>query len=226
MHVAEALVYVIVAAFAVAIAVTDSRGLPAPSGRRSWWPRWPPRPSCARNCGSRSHTRSHRTPSSCWHPSCWSTARPAAAARPAALPDLCAGQISDVTVRYVAVPAIVVVCLYRVLADGSVELGRRQRAGGRPVGAAGAGDPRDHEAAPGAYLMVAPKTRIAPFSAWQTNASIAWPRCARCTAYNPPRTRPGWHDGDLRLRRAWRRRHGICGCCGVGAPPAGPSRRW
>jgi hypothetical protein len=26
----------------------------------------------------------------------------------------------------------------------------------------------------GAYLMVSPKTRIAPFSAWQTNASVAW----------------------------------------------------
>ena len=26
----------------------------------------------------------------------------------------------------------------------------------------------------GAYLMVSPKTRIAPFSDWQTNASVAW----------------------------------------------------
>ena len=79
------------------------------------------------------------------------------------------------TVRYVAVPAIVVVCLYRVLADRKLLSWDAAN-----VLAAGLSVPLALEIRVfmrvhlGAYLMVAPKTRIAPFSAWQTNASIAW----------------------------------------------------
>ena len=36
---------------------------------------------------------------------------------------LCAGQLSDLTVRYVAVPAVVLVCGYRVLAARKLRSG-------------------------------------------------------------------------------------------------------
>lgn len=87
---------------------------------------------------------------------------------------LCVGQISDPTVRYVFVPAIAVVCAYRVLAarkpltgDGanlvaalaSVPLAIAARAVMRHLGA---------------YLMVTPKSQIAPASQWAHNAGVAW----------------------------------------------------
>ena len=87
---------------------------------------------------------------------------------------LVVGQLSDVTVRYVFIPAIAVVCLYRMLAArrlrtadaaslaatvGSVPLALAVRAVLRYFGA---------------YLMVAPRTELAPLSAWPENAALTW----------------------------------------------------
>jgi hypothetical protein len=87
---------------------------------------------------------------------------------------LCAGQIGDETVRYIAVPAIALVCAYRAVAARklltadsvnliavivSVPLAIVVRAAMRHFGS---------------YLMVSPKTSIAPVSAWRGNAALTW----------------------------------------------------
>ena len=149
MHVAEALVYLIVTALAVVVAVTDSRGgarvaragvvaavLAAPALIVSdmWIP-----------LGFPDHTGTtvfflvpflliDRVPDK------WFTA-------PLVAILLCAGQISDVTVRYVAVPAIVVVCGYRVVVSGKFRSGDAANVVAAVVSVpAVAGGPRDHEA--------------------------------------------------------------------------------
>ena len=87
---------------------------------------------------------------------------------------LCAGQVGDVTVRYVYVPAIALVCALMVVrtrslrsadtaivaaALGSVPLSLAVRAVLRHLGA---------------YQMVAPSTEIAPVSSWPHNAAQTW----------------------------------------------------
>jgi hypothetical protein len=87
---------------------------------------------------------------------------------------LAAGQLSDVTVRFVAVPAIVVVCGYRMLAarklvnrDGvnllaallSVPLSLVVRAAMLHFGS---------------YVMVSPTMKIAPVSLWLHHARVTW----------------------------------------------------
>jgi hypothetical protein len=87
---------------------------------------------------------------------------------------LAAGQLSDVTVRFVAVPAIVVVCGYRMLAarklvnrDGvnllaallSVPLSLVVRAAMLHFGS---------------YVMVSPEMKIAPVSQWLHHARVTW----------------------------------------------------
>jgi hypothetical protein len=87
---------------------------------------------------------------------------------------LCAGQLGDVTVRYVYVPAIALVCALVVArtrtlrsadtaivaaALGSVPLSLAVRAVLRHLGA---------------YQMVAPSTAIAPINSWAHNAAATW----------------------------------------------------
>jgi len=87
---------------------------------------------------------------------------------------LATGQLSDVTVRYVFIPAIAVACLYRMLAArrvgtpdaanlaaavGSVPLALVVRAALRHFGS---------------YLMVTPRTEFAPLTAWPHNAALTW----------------------------------------------------
>ena len=87
---------------------------------------------------------------------------------------LCAGQLSDLTVRYVAVPSVLVVCGYRVLAA------RKLRSGDAAlVVAAAASVPlesliRVAMLHMGAYSMVAPKARLAPIRLWPHNADVTW----------------------------------------------------
>jgi hypothetical protein len=177
MHAAEALIYVIVAAFAVAIAVTDSRGLsrvirasvvvaalaaPAIVGSDLWIPLGIPDHTGTTVFLLASFLLVDRATGRRW-------------TAPLLCLILCAGQMSDATVRYVAVPAIAVVCLYRMLADR-----RLISWDAANLLAAGLSIPLELEIRVfmrvhlGAYLMVLPNTRIAPFSAWQTNASVAW----------------------------------------------------
>jgi hypothetical protein len=87
---------------------------------------------------------------------------------------LAAGQLSDVTVRYVFVPAIVVVCLYRMLAARRV-----RTADGANLAAAIVSVPLSLVVRAvlkhfGSYLMVTPKTHLSPLSAWPHNAAVTW----------------------------------------------------
>ena len=87
---------------------------------------------------------------------------------------LCAGQLSDATVRYVAVPAVVAVCGYRVLA------GRKLRSGDTAlVVAAVVSVPLESALRAamvhfGAFVMVPPKARLASPRLWPQHASVTW----------------------------------------------------
>jgi len=98
---------------------------------------------------------------------------------------LVAGQVGDATVRYTAVPAILVVCAYRVLATGKI----RRVVNIRRVLSIRTGDPAIAVAAAvsvplavlaraaivhfGGYLMIPPNTRIAPPGFWGHHAVLA-----------------------------------------------------
>jgi hypothetical protein len=93
---------------------------------------------------------------------------------PLLLAILCAGQIGDATVRYVAVPAVVVVCGYRVVVARKVRTGDAAN-----VLAAVASVPLTAVVRAvmlhfGAYQMIAPKTAISPPGQWPHNAALAW----------------------------------------------------
>jgi hypothetical protein len=87
---------------------------------------------------------------------------------------LCAGELSDATVLYVGVPAVVLTCLYRMLAA------RRLRSADAAVAVAAiASVPlapaiRALEVHLGGYLMVSPKTEIAPLSQWPGHVPTVW----------------------------------------------------
>jgi hypothetical protein len=87
---------------------------------------------------------------------------------------LCAGQLSDVTVRYAAVPAIILVSAYRMAvarrvrtADGAIALAAAVSV---PAELAVRAVLRHF----GAYLMVAPDSALAPPDKWAHNAALAW----------------------------------------------------
>jgi hypothetical protein len=87
---------------------------------------------------------------------------------------LAAGQFSDLTVRYVAVPAIVVVCLYRVLAT------RRLRSADLAIAVAAVVSVPVESAFRavmtrlGAFYMVAPKAKLSSPHLWLQHLSITW----------------------------------------------------
>ncbi len=175
-HVASALMYLIVTVSAVAIAVTDSRGL----GRVA-------------RCGVvvavltamllvESNTpyllgAPDHTGTSAFllvsfllidrAPARWYTS-------PLLLAILCAGQIGDATVRYVAVPAVIVVCGYRVMAARKVRTGDAANALAAAASVPLASVVRAVMLHFGAYQMVAPKTTISPPGQWPHNAALAW----------------------------------------------------
>jgi hypothetical protein len=93
---------------------------------------------------------------------------------PLLLAILCAGQIGDSTVRYVAVPAVVVVCGYRVVAARSVRTGDAANALAAAVSVPLASAVRAVMLHFGAYQMVAPKTAVSPLRRWPHNAVLAW----------------------------------------------------
>jgi hypothetical protein len=87
---------------------------------------------------------------------------------------LCAGQIGDATVRYVAVPAVIVVCGYRVVAARKVRTGDAANALAAAVSVPLAFAVRAVMVHFGAFQMVAPKTAISPIRRWPHNAVLAW----------------------------------------------------
>ena len=92
---------------------------------------------------------------------------------PLLLAILCADN-GHATVRYVAVPAVVVVCGYRVVAARKVRTGDAANALAAAVSVPLASVVRAVMLRFGAYQMVAPKTAIAPFRQWPHNAALAW----------------------------------------------------
>jgi hypothetical protein len=189
-HVAEALVYVIVTALAVAVAVTGSRGgarvaragvvaavlaAPALVASDMWIP-----------LGFPDHTGTtvfFLVPfllidlSGSSRGGSGGSSPPEPAERftaPLVAVILCAGQISDVTVRYVAVPAIVVVCGYRVLVSGKFRSGDAANVVAAVVSVPLSLAVRAIMKHWGAYVMVSPKTKIAPVAHWQHNAALTW----------------------------------------------------
>jgi hypothetical protein len=87
---------------------------------------------------------------------------------------LCAGQLSDSTVRYVAVPAVVLVCGYRALA------GRKLRSGDTALAVAAVVSVPLESALQaamthfGGFVMVPPKARLASPRLWPRHASVTW----------------------------------------------------
>ncbi|MGH3199657.1 MAG: hypothetical protein ACRDNT_27905 [Streptosporangiaceae bacterium] len=93
---------------------------------------------------------------------------------PLLLAILCAGQIGDATVRYVAVPAVVVVCGYRVVAARKLRTGDAANALAAVASVPLASAVRTVMLHFGAYQMVAPRTAISRPGQWPHNAALAW----------------------------------------------------
>ena len=87
---------------------------------------------------------------------------------------LCAGQIGDATVLYVAVPAVVVVCGYRAVATRKIRTGDAANALAAAVSVPLAAAVRAVMLHFGGYQMVAPKITIAAPRRWPHNAALAW----------------------------------------------------
>ena len=175
-HVASALTYLIVTVIAVAIALADSRGL-----------------ARVARCGvvvvvltAMFHLESNthyllgapdHTGTSVFLlvsvllidrvPARWYTS-------PLLLAILCAGQIGDATVLYVVVPAVVVVCGYRVVAARNIRTGDAANALAAAASVPLASVVRALMLHFGAYQMAAPKTALSPPQQWPHNAALAW----------------------------------------------------
>ncbi len=87
---------------------------------------------------------------------------------------LAAGQLSDVTVRYVFIPAIAGVCLYRMLAARRVRTPDAANLAAAVVSVPLSLVVRAVLRHFGSYLMRTPKTDLAPLSAWPHNAALTW----------------------------------------------------
>jgi len=176
MHVAIALIYLIVAALAVTLAVTGASGATARLSRAAvvvailagpaliFSDRWVP-------LGIPDHTGStvfllipalliDRAPNRRW-------------TAPLLCVILCAGQIGDVTVRYVAVPAVILVCAYQILAARKIRTGDTAMLVAAIVSLPLTTVVRAAMRHFGFYLMVSPHTKIVPVSEWRKNASFA-----------------------------------------------------
>jgi hypothetical protein len=87
---------------------------------------------------------------------------------------LCAGQIGDATVLYVAVPAVVVACGYRAVAARKVRTSDAVNALAAIVSVPLAAAVRAVMLHFGGYQMVAPKIAISAPWRWPHNADLAW----------------------------------------------------
>jgi hypothetical protein len=193
-HVASALTYLIVAICAVALAVTDSRG-PARAARCAVVVTVLAAPLFITSSVPLLLEEPDHIGTSAFLLASFLLVDRAPGRRftaPLLCVILCAGQLSDLTVRYIAVPAVVLVCGYRVLAA------RRLRSGDAAlVVAAAASVPLESllRAAMrhlGAYSMAAPGARLSPMRLWPQHAAATWLDVR--TLYGavvPPHTRLG-----------------------------------
>jgi hypothetical protein len=176
LHVASALTYLIVAACAVALAVTDSRGparaarcavvvtvLAAPLLNTSSVPLLLEEPD---HIGTSAFLLASfllidRVPGRRF-------------TAPLLCLILCAGQLSDLTVRYVAVPAVLLVCGYRVLAARRLRSSETALAVATAVSVPLESLLRAAMLHLGAYFMVAPTAQLSPVRRWPDNAAVTW----------------------------------------------------
>jgi hypothetical protein len=92
---------------------------------------------------------------------------------------LCAGQLGDATVLYVGVPAVLIVCAYRILVPGITRGRVNIRTGDMAIAVAAAVSvplaslARDAIVHFGGYLMIPPETKIAPIRLWKHHAVLA-----------------------------------------------------
>jgi hypothetical protein len=175
-HVASALTYLIVAVCAVALAVTDSRG-PARAARCAVVVTVLAAPLLTTSSVTLLLEEPDHIGTSAFMLASFLLIDRAPGRRftaPLLCVILCAGQLSDFTVRYVAVPAVLLVCGYRVLAT------RRLRSGEAAlVVAAAVSVPLESllRAAMvhlGAYFMAAPIAQLSPIRRWPHNAAVTW----------------------------------------------------
>ncbi|MGD0699069.1 MAG: hypothetical protein ABSA02_04205 [Trebonia sp.] len=87
---------------------------------------------------------------------------------------LVAGQLSDVTVRYVFIPAIALVCLYQMLAARRVRTADAANLAAAVVSVPLSLVVRAVLRHFGSYLMVTPRTELVPLTAWPHNAVLTW----------------------------------------------------
>jgi hypothetical protein len=192
MNVAEALIYLIVAAWAIAIAVTGSSGLaraaraavvvtvlaaPALINTDMWIP-----------LGIPDHTGTtvfllipclllDRVPARRW-------------TAPLICVLLTAGQIGDVTVRYVAVPAIALACAYQILASRRLRGCDTANLLAAVVSLPLARVVRAAMLHAGSYVMVSPKTKLAQTGNWGHNAALSWGSLRELFGAQPGPTAP------------------------------------
>jgi hypothetical protein len=175
-HAASALTYLIVAVCAVALAVTDSRG-PARAARGAVVVTVLTAPLFTTSSVTLLLEEPDHIGTSAFLLASFLLIDRAPGRRftpPLLCVILCAGQLSDLTVRYVAVPAVLLVCGYRALAA------RRLRSGDAAlVVAAAASVPLESliRAAMrylGAYSMAAPGARLSPIRLWPHHAAATW----------------------------------------------------
>jgi hypothetical protein len=85
---------------------------------------------------------------------------------------LCAGQLGDATVRYIAVPAIVLVCAYRLLAARRIRAADTVLAIAAIVSVPLESAVRDVMRHFGGYVMIAPQFHLASPGQWEQNARL------------------------------------------------------
>jgi hypothetical protein len=172
-YVAAALTYLIVVACAVALAVTDSRG-PARAARCGVVVAVMAAPLLANvltPLGQPDHTGTSaimlvafllidRFPGRRF-------------TSPLLCAILCLGQIGDGTIRFVAVPVIVVVSVYRVLAARKILIGDSAIAVAAVASVPLTTVVRAWMLRLGAYSMIAPKTSLSPAAQWSHHAVLA-----------------------------------------------------
>jgi hypothetical protein len=87
---------------------------------------------------------------------------------------LCAGQISDLTVRYVAVPAIVAVCAYRMLAARKLQAREVALAAAAAASVPLEAVIRAVMVHLGGFYMAPPSARLSSPRLWPQHASVTW----------------------------------------------------
>jgi hypothetical protein len=85
---------------------------------------------------------------------------------------LCAGQLGDATVRYIAVPAIVLMCGYRLLAARKIRVADTALAIAAIVSVPLESAVRDVMLHFGGYVMIAPQFNLASPGQWEQNARL------------------------------------------------------